>query len=568
VSRGSLEHLGVDNGLGLMANAVREWIEEQECRTIYIEPRSPWENPYIESSDCPPAGGILEPEGARQWATCTGGRGGMQSRYRAHNVFGSGTPLELAPQVHRTTTTLVGRGIHRQLPHSGRFTERGHIALLPLVTLLIGVNGLGFITRPEQLQIRTPIGDFSWINILIVCSVGLSLLVALHRGLPARRNSLFMAVAALYSLIALRVFVDYVTILWFSTYEIEALLRNVLTLFPYLYFLPIVFLIKNERSAHYFLSGVLVLGFLVAVLVVVQYVTGSSITATRFVTYEYGRIRMIQPGIQLAGWAGFITIAMAIGAAKRRSKALLGLGACVLLAAFGLQLHRSALVALGIGTVFTIVSKVVRRRFSLKGIVLFAVLLSMVLGGAIVAVRPLRLALGIEVSSMMSDVSNPSGSLAFRFLLLQNAWRSSIAENSVLMGRGFHWMPFEDFETYLKTGVVSGPQRDNAIANIVYVFGLVGLVVYVFVFFTVFRCGARSLRVGLDEHWDAVVTGTLAFNVTTLVLLFFSDPIMGTPDTYVLVASWALLSVVLDLRGKGELEGGKLACQNCRNSQL
>jgi hypothetical protein len=52
VSRGSLEHLGVDNGLGLMANAVREWIEEQECRTIYIEPRSPWENPYIESSDC------------------------------------------------------------------------------------------------------------------------------------------------------------------------------------------------------------------------------------------------------------------------------------------------------------------------------------------------------------------------------------------------------------------------------------------------------------------------------------------------------------------------------------
>ncbi|MCR4392728.1 MAG: integrase core domain-containing protein, partial [Candidatus Acetothermia bacterium] len=32
----------------LVAHAVQVWLEENHCRTIYIEPGSPWENPYIE----------------------------------------------------------------------------------------------------------------------------------------------------------------------------------------------------------------------------------------------------------------------------------------------------------------------------------------------------------------------------------------------------------------------------------------------------------------------------------------------------------------------------------------
>lgn len=48
-SRGIPEHIRSDNGPEFVAKAVRNWLEESGCGTLYIEPGSPWENPYIES---------------------------------------------------------------------------------------------------------------------------------------------------------------------------------------------------------------------------------------------------------------------------------------------------------------------------------------------------------------------------------------------------------------------------------------------------------------------------------------------------------------------------------------
>jgi putative transposase len=43
------EHLRMDNGPELTANALRDWCRFSGARTSYIEPGSPWENPFIES---------------------------------------------------------------------------------------------------------------------------------------------------------------------------------------------------------------------------------------------------------------------------------------------------------------------------------------------------------------------------------------------------------------------------------------------------------------------------------------------------------------------------------------
>lgn len=47
--RGAPEHLRMDNGPELLAWALRDWCRMSGTRTIYIEPGSPWENPYVES---------------------------------------------------------------------------------------------------------------------------------------------------------------------------------------------------------------------------------------------------------------------------------------------------------------------------------------------------------------------------------------------------------------------------------------------------------------------------------------------------------------------------------------
>ena len=47
--RGAPEHLRMDNGPELVAWALRDWCRLTGARTVYIEPGSPWETPFVES---------------------------------------------------------------------------------------------------------------------------------------------------------------------------------------------------------------------------------------------------------------------------------------------------------------------------------------------------------------------------------------------------------------------------------------------------------------------------------------------------------------------------------------
>ena len=46
---GAPEYIRSDNGPEFVAEAVQKWLKANNCKTIYIEPGSPWENAYIES---------------------------------------------------------------------------------------------------------------------------------------------------------------------------------------------------------------------------------------------------------------------------------------------------------------------------------------------------------------------------------------------------------------------------------------------------------------------------------------------------------------------------------------
>ena len=43
------EHIRSDNGPELTANALRDWCRFSRTGASYIEPGSPWQNPYVES---------------------------------------------------------------------------------------------------------------------------------------------------------------------------------------------------------------------------------------------------------------------------------------------------------------------------------------------------------------------------------------------------------------------------------------------------------------------------------------------------------------------------------------
>jgi transposase InsO family protein len=49
ITRAIPEHLRSDNGPEFIGYAVQRWLEDRHCKTLYIQPGSPWENPFIES---------------------------------------------------------------------------------------------------------------------------------------------------------------------------------------------------------------------------------------------------------------------------------------------------------------------------------------------------------------------------------------------------------------------------------------------------------------------------------------------------------------------------------------
>lgn len=102
--RGTPEHIRSDNGPEFIADALRDWLEKSGCATIYIEPGSPWENPYIESFN-----GKLRDECLNREIFTSGAEARViieswrieYNTQRPHSSLGNLTPVEFADRSRR-----------------------------------------------------------------------------------------------------------------------------------------------------------------------------------------------------------------------------------------------------------------------------------------------------------------------------------------------------------------------------------------------------------------------------------------------------------------------------------
>ena len=99
--RGAPAHLRMDNGPELVAWALQEWCRLAGTGTIYIEPGSPWETPFVESFNGRVRDELLNVEEfgslteaqvlVEAWRT-------EYNTYRPHSALGGLTPSEYASQ--------------------------------------------------------------------------------------------------------------------------------------------------------------------------------------------------------------------------------------------------------------------------------------------------------------------------------------------------------------------------------------------------------------------------------------------------------------------------------------
>jgi putative transposase len=97
--RGAPEHLRMDNGPEMIAWALRDHCRLTGTRTTYIEPGSPWENPFIESFNSRARDELFNTE---EFATLLEAQVIVEAwrteynTYRPHSSLGDKTPAEYA----------------------------------------------------------------------------------------------------------------------------------------------------------------------------------------------------------------------------------------------------------------------------------------------------------------------------------------------------------------------------------------------------------------------------------------------------------------------------------------
>lgn len=111
--RGAPEHLRMDNGPELIAWALRDWCRMRGTATAYIEPGSPWENPFVESFNGRARDELLNVEEFTSVLEATVVIEAWRQEYntyRPHSSLAGLTPAEYAARcTHRSNTSTRAR---------------------------------------------------------------------------------------------------------------------------------------------------------------------------------------------------------------------------------------------------------------------------------------------------------------------------------------------------------------------------------------------------------------------------------------------------------------------------
>jgi len=105
------KHIRSDNGPQFIAAAIRRWLSNDQVETLYIEPRSPWENGYAESFHSRLRDELLAREEFADLAEARAYGARYRTQYnhrRPHSALGYQSPAEFAAATNALRALVPG----------------------------------------------------------------------------------------------------------------------------------------------------------------------------------------------------------------------------------------------------------------------------------------------------------------------------------------------------------------------------------------------------------------------------------------------------------------------------
>jgi len=145
------------------------------------------------------------------------------------------------------------------------------------------------------------------------------------------------------------------------------------------------------------------------------------------------------------------------------------------------QLHRSVLFSISICFIIFIFNYYKSMTFNFKLLLIFILLFFLIyLNFSFDGI------LFNTFNSGFNDVINNTGTISGRNNLILNSLYYSF-NNYLLLGVGLNWEKLTNFLFYLKYSFIAGPTFDSGYANIIITYGIIGLISYSFLFYSLFK---------------------------------------------------------------------------------
>jgi hypothetical protein len=425
--------------------------------------------------------------------------------------------------------------------------------VLLLLALFVGLDALGLGVNPDVLNIGTPVGNISIVHLYTLSLVVFSLIVG-NYSIFRRPDSLSLPIVVLFLLFFVTVLVSFGRVLFGApSFTSKELMKNVLRLHTYFYFIPLVLLIKNKRQLSGFITGVFAMSVLAAVIGLYQAATSTSLPASRMLSWtNFQRFLYPANSLLFGSFCALLVLYLIVGL-KRRFIPVYLMGV-LLLVAMVVPMGRGLLGMLA-AVSFGLIVFIPRRKGI--GIVKAGVALLFSVGVLICVLPLVGVNMGVLRDRLISaphDAWYREGTAGFRYLLLRNTWED-VLHNYPLLGRGFDWVSPPDPATYSATAITKTPSNDSGLVSILIMFGLFGIAIYGFLGYRVIKSCITLIHKSMNPKFTALVGGVLALNINAFLGAILGDSFSGQPGTTVLVASWALLYLMLAFQQKERLGG-------------
>lgn len=335
--------------------------------------------------------------------------------------------------------------------------------------------------------------------------------------------------------------------------DIHPLLNGLRTVAYYLLFFIVMSEIRKPEQLRQFLVGLLLVALITSAVSYVQVLFGISLSGSKVgMMSNFGLYRSYQAGGCLINSAFLVLLAILYsGIAKGLRWTIIGwLAVIVLLGAIIVTFARSTW-----GTILVAVMLVVllSRRFALKPF-LIGVFFLLVLFFSFNQVFESFAGKGFDVLTIraktgVEDFRARSGSFGNRLDFIALKWKA-ISQESPIIGRGFDWGSKYlnvNWNPYSRTA-------DSGLASLFVTFGYSGIVLFIWIFATVFQQTfvlIRKIKPCLER---SLVIGIAAFNVQLLMESFFGDRYTWPPAVAILATSWAVVALIGRFYEKKRLE--------------